>query len=71
LPWAWAINGCASVVAGPLATLLALGAGVPVVLLAASACYAVAAMVAGLWPTHLSDPFAKAIRSEAMPPANY
>jgi hypothetical protein len=71
LPWAWAINGCASVVAGPLATLLALGAGLPAVLLAASACYAVAALVAGLWPTNLSDPFAKAIRSEAMPPANY
>lgn len=51
LPWAWAINGCASVVAGPLATLLALGAGLPAVLLAASACYAVAALVAGRWQT--------------------
>ena len=49
LPWAWAINGCASVVAGPLATLLALGAGLPIVLLVASACYAVAALLAGTW----------------------
>ena len=47
--WAWAINGCASVVAGPLATLLALGAGLPIVLLVASACYAVAALLAGTW----------------------
>jgi hypothetical protein len=49
LPWAWAINGCASVVAGPLATLLALGAGLPTVLLVASACYSVAALLAGTW----------------------
>ena len=55
LPWAWAINGCASVVAGPLATLLALGAGLPAVLLAASACYVVAALVAGTWQSGLSD----------------
>jgi spermidine synthase len=49
LPWAWAINGCASVVAGPAATLLALSAGLPAVLLVASACYAVAALLAGTW----------------------
>jgi hypothetical protein len=49
LPWAWAINGCASVVAGPLATLLALGAGLPIVLLVASACYSMAALLAGAW----------------------
>lgn len=54
LPWAWAVNGCAAVVAGPLATLLALGAGLPAVLLAASVCYLVAALVAGLWQTDLS-----------------
>jgi hypothetical protein len=49
LPWAWAINGCASVVAGPLATLLALGAGLSIVLLVASACYALVALLAGTW----------------------
>ncbi len=50
LPWAWAINGCASVVATSLATLLALGAGLAVVLLAAASCYAVAALAARQWP---------------------
>jgi len=56
LPWAWAINGCASVLAGPLATLLALGAGLPAVLLAASGCYALVALLVsvafGNWMTH-------------------
>jgi SAM-dependent methyltransferase len=51
LPWAWAVNGCASVLAGPLATLLALGVGLPAVLLAASGCYVVAALVASVWQT--------------------
>jgi len=49
LPWAWAINGCASVVATSLATLLALGAGLAVVLLAAAGCYVVAALAARQW----------------------
>jgi hypothetical protein len=49
LPWTWAINGCASVVATSLATLLALGAGLAVVLLAASACYVVAALAVRKW----------------------
>jgi len=49
LPWAWAINGCASVLAGPLATLFSLGAGLPAVLLAAAGCYVVAALVASMW----------------------
>lgn len=56
LPWAWAINGCASVLAGPLATLVALGVGLPAVLLAASACYVVAALVANMWQTRLLFP---------------
>lgn len=55
LPWAWAVNGCASVIAGPLATLLALGAGLSAVLLAASACYLVTALVAGTWQGGLSS----------------
>ena len=53
LPWAWAINGCASVLAGPLATLVALGAGLPTVLLAASGCYVVAALLASMWQKRL------------------
>lgn len=55
LPWAWAVNGCASVIAGPLATLVAVGAGLPVVLLGASACYLVTALVVGTWKASLSD----------------
>lgn len=53
LPWAWAVNGCASVLAGPLATLFALGAGLPTVLLVASGCYVVAALVASMWQRNL------------------
>lgn len=49
LPWAWAVNGCASVVAGPLATLLALGTGLPGVLLSAAGCYFLAALVSATW----------------------
>ncbi|HYA63577.1 MAG TPA: hypothetical protein VED66_10255 [Candidatus Sulfotelmatobacter sp.] len=71
LPWAWAVNGCASVVAGPLATLLALGAGLPAVMLAASACYLVAALVVRTWKAGLSgDRLAKQIVPPAMAPAN-
>jgi spermidine synthase len=51
LPWAWAVNGCASVLAAPLATLFALGVGLPAVLFAASGCYLVAALVASAWQT--------------------
>lgn len=49
LPWAWAINGCASVVATSLATLLGLGAGLVTLLVAAAACYVVASLVACHW----------------------
>jgi SAM-dependent methyltransferase len=56
LPWAWAVNGCASVIAGPLATLLALGAGLPAVLLGASACYLLTALILGTWQAGLFDP---------------
>jgi spermidine synthase len=49
LPWAWALNGCASVVAGPLATLVALGAGLPAVMLGSSTCYLLTAMIVRTW----------------------
>lgn len=51
LPWAWAINGCASVLATSLATLVALGAGLAVMLLAATGCYLVAALAVRQWPS--------------------
>ena len=39
VPWAWGINGCASVVAAVLATLIAIHAGFTIVVLIASALY--------------------------------
>lgn len=43
-PWAWGINGCASVTSAVLATLLAVHFGFSVVILIALGCYLVAAM---------------------------
>lgn len=45
LPWAWGINGCMSVCAAVLASLLAMHFGFQSVLLAAAALYALAAML--------------------------
>ena len=42
IPWAWGINGCMSVVAAPLATLLAVEAGFAFVTMCAAVAYAVA-----------------------------
>ncbi|OGT93464.1 MAG: hypothetical protein A2083_10330 [Gemmatimonadetes bacterium GWC2_71_9] len=46
LAWAWAANGFASVIAAPLAALIALGAGSRVLFLFAAAAYGVAALAA-------------------------
>jgi hypothetical protein len=71
LPWAWAVNGCASVVAGLLASLLALGAGLPAVMLAASACYLVTAVIARTWKVELpGDLLTQRMASQAMTPAH-
>jgi len=40
IPWAWAINGCASVVSAVLATLLAVHLGFSTVIAAALGLYA-------------------------------
>ena len=45
MPWAWGINGCASVVSAVLATLLAIEFGFTVVVALAVALYLVAAAV--------------------------
>jgi hypothetical protein len=45
VPWAWAINGCAAVVASVLAALLSLSFGFTAVLVGGAACYAVAGLV--------------------------
>ncbi len=42
IPWAWAINGCASVVGAVLATLLAIHLGFSVVILLAVLIYGLA-----------------------------
>lgn len=44
VPWAWAVNGCASVVAPSLAILIAVNAGHSAVFAAAAAAYAIAAV---------------------------
>ena len=45
IPWAWAVNGCASVVAAVLAAIISLSAGFTVVLLIGAFFYAVAVFV--------------------------
>ena len=45
LPWAWAANGCASVVGAVLATVLAIQWGFTAVMLLALACYAGAGLL--------------------------
>ena len=45
IPWAWGINGCASVVASVVAAMLALSAGFSWVLIAGAVCYALALVV--------------------------
>jgi hypothetical protein len=44
IPWAWGINGCASVISAVLATLLAMHFGFTVVVLTAVALYGIAAL---------------------------
>jgi hypothetical protein len=44
IPWAWGINGCASVVAAVLATLLAIHLGFTIVIGLALGCYLAAAL---------------------------
>ena len=53
IPWAWAVNGGASVIASILAALVALSAGFSAVLALGTACYLAAwATVASLRPPH-------------------
>ncbi len=50
IPWAWGINGFASVAAGPLAVMLSIAFGFTAVFGCAAVCYAVAGGTAWLWP---------------------
>jgi hypothetical protein len=45
VPWAWGINGCASVASAILATLLTIGLGARAVVLTAAALYLLAAAI--------------------------
>jgi spermidine synthase len=47
VPWAWAINGCASVLSAIIATLLAMTFGTRAVVLAAAALYLIAGLTFG------------------------
>ena len=51
IPWAWAINGFASVAAASLAPLISVHHGQPVTLTVGALCYVVALMVALRWTT--------------------
>jgi hypothetical protein len=51
VPWAWGINGCASVVAAVIATLLAMHVGFTTVLALALGLYAATPLLVGrAWP---------------------
>ncbi|MDP6434070.1 MAG: hypothetical protein QF536_03780 [Arenicellales bacterium] len=57
LPWAWAINGCASVVSAVLATMLAIQFGFTLVLILALSLYALSALTfPGIMPTRRIQP---------------
>lgn len=51
VPWAWAVNGCASVVAPSVAVILAVNAGLPALFAAAAIAYTVAALAVIGWKT--------------------
>jgi hypothetical protein len=53
LAWAWAVNGCLSVVGAASATLIALELGFTVVLLTAASVYGMAALIAILSPPEM------------------
>lgn len=48
VPWAWGVNGCASVLASPLAMIIAMQWGFVLTVTTAAACYVVAACAA-MW----------------------
>jgi hypothetical protein len=78
-PWAWAVNGIASVVASVLAVAIAIEAGFTVATLAAAACYglALADALLGRWPARpaggaaaLTPPLAPADSVSGVAPAS-
>ncbi len=55
VPWVWAVNGCASVVGGVTAAILALSLGLRTTVLVGAACYALA-LLAALWAVRSPAP---------------
>ena len=51
VPWAWAVNGCASVIATVAAPLLAMRIGFSNVVLIAAGCYGIAGLLTRYWRT--------------------
>ena len=45
IPWAWGINGCASVVSAIAATIVAINFGVTIVIISALICYLLASLI--------------------------
>lgn len=70
VPWAWGINGMASVLASALGVAIAIEAGFEVATLVAAACYAVALVhvLVGRWP-RAPEPSARRPRDQATPSA--
>ncbi len=56
VPWAWGINGFASVISTVLASMIALGAGFGAVMALAGAAYAVAVLAVGAVPAAAPEP---------------
>jgi hypothetical protein len=55
IPWAWAVNGCCSVVSPILAMLIALSTGFTVVLLCGAGMYLIGAVLIGKMPDRTAD----------------
>ena len=56
IPWAWAINGCASMLGAALATVVAIQFGFTVVILAAVGFYGIAATAFRRFPGAADPP---------------
>jgi len=70
VPWAWGVNGIASVLAAALAVFVAITWGYAVTTLAAAVCYlvAMANVALGRWPRPGSSVTAEAHQMETLPP---
>jgi hypothetical protein len=56
IPWAWGVNGFASVIAAPLAILLSMSIGFHYVLLIGLGCYILAVITSWMWGVRIQQP---------------